>query len=65
MGWNVGLGMKSESAIVSVKVEERGIASMSKLEYFQNMHTILLMELEDLQLAIKAKDSINWKNFKF
>ena len=61
MGWNVGGGMKSESAIVSVKVEDRGIASMSKLEYFQNMHTILLMELEGLkldeQLAIKAKDS--------
>ena len=61
MGWNVGGGMKSESAIVSVKVEDRGIASMSKLQYFQNMHTILLMEMEgqklDEQLAIKAKDS--------
>ena len=33
---------------------------MSKLKYFQNMHTILLMEMEGLnldeQLAVKAKD---------
>ena len=53
--------MKLESAIVSVKVEDHGIASMCKLEYFQNMHTILLMEMEGLkldeQLAVKAKDS--------
>ena len=53
--------MKSETAIVSIKVEDHGISSISKLEYFQNMHTILLMELEglklDKQLAINAKDS--------
>ncbi|KAG0621716.1 hypothetical protein M758_3G043400 [Ceratodon purpureus] len=54
------LGVKSEFPNSTVKVEDRGIASMSKLEYFQTMHTVLLMEIEGLkldeELAKKAKD---------
>ncbi|KAG0619907.1 hypothetical protein M758_4G174300 [Ceratodon purpureus] len=54
------VGTKSEFANSTVKVEDRGIASMSKLEYFQTMHTVLLMEIEGLkldeELAKKAKD---------
>lgn len=57
--WKVGT--KADCVNQSVKVEDRGIASMSKLEYFQTMHTILLMEIEGLKLdedlALKAKES--------
>lgn len=55
------MGLKGELAVNSVKLEDRGIASMSKLEYFQTMQTILLMEIEGLnmdeEMAVKAKDS--------
>ena len=61
VGRTVFWGVKSKNATANVKVEDCGIALMLKLEYFQNMHIILLMELEGLkvdeQLAMKAKDS--------
>lgn len=59
--WKSTPGMKTEVTTPTVKVEDRGIASMSRLEYFETMHTILLMEMEGLkveeQMAVKAKDS--------
>lgn len=59
--WKSSPGMKTEVTTPTVKVEDRGIASMSRLEYFQTMHTILLMEIEGLkveeQMALKAKDT--------
>ena len=55
-----GHGYKADAPTPTVKVEDRGIASMSRLEYFQSMHTILLMEMEGLkmdeQVALKEKD---------